>query len=229
MKIVAGLCWFDEPLEFLDRLVRSLRGHVDELVAVDGAWRGYPDATPTSAREQRDVIRLAAAESDLHVRILTPNRVWESQIEKRQRLFDLAIKERHGDWVMVVDGDFIVAECDDDALRKSLTLTGLDVAMVMIRPLNQSWPYCEMPTHAAPHRMIWRGHPGLTMEHLHYGIRIGNRWLHGDTAHVNVEPALDLSRIVVFDHDNMNRPKHRNDAMRAYRQTRFEERLETWQ
>lgn len=228
MKIVAALCWYDEPLAFLERLLRSLAGHVDEVVALDGAWDGYPEPRHSSGHQQQELLREVSLAIGLPIRIDVPARIWESQIEKRQRLLEIAIKEQGADWVLVVDGDFILAECDDLALRRSLELTGLDVAKVLIRPLNRPWPYSELPTHPAPHRMIWRGHPGLTMEHLHYGIRIGDRWLHGDTAFVNVEPALDLSGIVVIDHDNMNRPGPRAQAMKHYRQERAERKLETW-
>lgn len=228
MKLVAALAWFDEPVEFLDRLARSLAGHVDELVALDGAWARYPDGHASSAREQRDVLRVACEETDLPLHLEVPRGVWPSQVAKRQRLFDIAIKARRADWVLVVDGDFVLANCDDEKLRASLRLTGLDVATVMLRPLNRAWPYSELPTHAAPHRMIWRGDRDLTVEAWHYGIRIGSRWLHGDTAYVDVEPALDLSRIVVIDHDNMNRPPARTAAMSRYRETRTAERLETW-
>lgn len=228
MKIVAALCWYDEPDGFLERLLRSLVGHVDEVVALDGAWQGFPNPKRSSG-DQRHLLGAVAREIGLLIRIDVPVRVWKSQIEKRQRLFDIAIKEQHADWVLIVDGDFILAECDDLVLRQSLELTSLDVAKVLIRPLNQPWPYSELRTNPTADRMIWRGHPDLTMEHLHYGIRIGNRWLHGDTAYVNVEPALDLSRVVVIDHDNMNRSAPRVAAMKQYRKIRAERKLETWQ
>jgi hypothetical protein len=228
VKIVAALCWYLEPTEFLDRLVRSLAGHVDELVGLDGAWYGFTPAAAASSREERDTIRVAAAECGIPVQVVVPSRVWKSQIEKRQRLFDIAIHERGADWVMVVDGDWELACCDDLALRSSLQLTGRDVAMVMMRPLNKTFPYSELPTMDKPERHIWRGLDDLTVENLHWGIRSGARWLHGDTAYVNVEPALDLSSVVVFDHDNMNRPRERAEAMREYRKVRQDERLETW-
>src|SRR3954464_10160695 len=128
MKIVAALCWYNEPLDFLDRLLRSLSGHVDQVVALDGAWDGFPDPKRSSGRDERNLLLDVAREIGLPIRVDVPLRVWKSQIEKRQRLFDIAIKEQNADWVFVVDGDFILAECDDAALRQSLELTSLDVA-----------------------------------------------------------------------------------------------------
>lgn len=229
MKLVAALAWYMEPAAFLDRLVRSLAGHVDELVALDGAWYGFGPARPSSGRQQRDTIRVAAAEVDLPVRVIVPSQVWASQIEKRQTLFDLAIREQKADWVMVVDGDFTVARCDDDALRRSLELTGLDVATVTVRTLNKPWPLSELPVMENAERFIYRGSRGLTVEHLHYGIRIGSRWVNGDRAYVNLEPSLDLSGVVGFEHDNANRGAERVAAARAYRKTRIAEKLEQWQ
>lgn len=227
MKIVAACAWFEEPVDFLDRMVRSLAGHVDELVCLDGAWQGF-DGGASSGREERDTIRAAALETDLPVEVRVPGQAWESQIEKRAALFRLAIAECGADWVLVVDGDVHVAHCDDHALRQSLALTDRDVATVTVTQMNQAWPYSEMPTNDVAQRHIYRGHPKLTVEMSHYGIRIGNRWLNGDASHVTLEPALDLSRVVRFAHDNQNRGHERNMKARKYRQSRRDRRLEMW-
>jgi hypothetical protein len=229
LRIVACLCWFDEPLPFLDRLVRSLGGHVDALVAADGPWNGY-EGDVTSPREQRDTIRAAAAEAALPTRIVVPTKRWGSQIEKRTFVARTAIDEHHASWLFVVDGDSELTRCDDDALRQSLALTDRDVASVTMRYLNRSWPYSEMPPHEVTQRHIYRGIPGLTYRYVHNGIVTPDgRWLNGDGSLVSLAETLDLSRIVTVDHDNQNRGRDRNLRMRAYRKTREEKQLEVWQ
>lgn len=229
MKIVAALAYWAEPLPFLDRLVRSLAGHVDALVALDGPWYGF-DGGPVGTPEERDTIRAAAAECDLPCNVVWPIERWESQAEKRAELFRLAIDESGADWVLVVDGDERLAVCDDDALRRSLALTDRDVVLALETQLNKAWPYSEFQsTHDNAIRHMYRGIPGLTVETAHNGIRTPDfRWLHGDPEHVRVQPALDLSAILRFEHDNRNRGKARNDAARRYRRIRSDERLESW-
>jgi hypothetical protein len=61
VKIVAALAWYREPPEFLDRLVRSLAGLVDVLVALDGAWALFPDAEPHSTLAEGMALHEAGA------------------------------------------------------------------------------------------------------------------------------------------------------------------------
>lgn len=228
MKIVAACAWYEEPPAFLDRMVRSLEGHVDSLVALDGAWYGFPGEA-TSTREERDTIRVAASEAGIPTRIVTPPRTWASQVEKRQALFRLAIHEQAADWVLVVDGDVWIERCDDGALWRSLELTDLDVALVALTQMNGGWPHSELgPQERPPQRHLFRAHPKLTVDKAHNGVHVGLRWLAGDPAFVKLEPALDLSRVVHFAHDNQNRGTERDEKARAYRKTRMQEGLESW-
>lgn len=229
MKIVAALAWYDEPVEFLDRLVRSLTPHVDHLVCLDGAWNGY-DGGPASPREQRDVIRAAAEDTGLSWTVEVPEKTWESQAKKRAHLFSLAIDDHQADWVLVVDGDEELVRCDDQLFRTALELTSLDVVMALNINLNRFVPIKDFPQSRWPIRHMYRGLYGLTVERAHNGVRtMDGRWLHGDPLHVRLQPALDLSAILQFHHDNGNRPVDRNRKARAYRELRDRERLEAWQ
>lgn len=225
MKLVAALSWYMEPPAFLDRCVRSLAGAVDELVALDGAWDGFPHDLPYSTPEEHDVIANAAIETGLPYRIIEHDRPWLSQVQKRDKLMQLAC-ENGASFVLVIDGDEHVASCDREALRRSLELTDRHVATVTFRPMNQGWPYSELPTSEQVIRRIYRA--GTRVEVAHNGYRFGNEWLLGDRAYVRLSPALDTSKLIRVDHDNMNRGPLRLRAAKEYRKARREQRLESW-
>lgn len=228
MRIVAALCWAHEPPAFLDRLIRSLGGHVDALVALDGIWQGFADEV-VSSRAEYDTIRAAAAEVDLPCMIVTPERAWESQCAKRQEAWRLAVDAHDADFILVVDGDEELVFCDDALLRRSLELTDRDVMLAMETQLNHGWPYNQMPCTSQPIRHLYRAISGVEYQKVHNGIRTPDgRWLHGDATFVTVEEPLDLSALVEFAHDNHNRSPERNQQARAYRKTRAKERLESW-
>jgi hypothetical protein len=227
VKIVAGCVWFMEPPEFLSRLVLSLAPLADAFLAIDGPWDGFDHDLPCSTPEEHDAIAEAAAEIRMPLRVVQHDRVWESQVEKRSELFRVAIDEMDADWVLVVDGDEVLVDCDADAVRRSLELTDRDVVEAMSVPMNRLWPYDRLPSYERPIRHMYRGLPGLRVERGHNGIvTFDGRWLHGDQAFVRREPALDLSRVLRFAHDNDARPAERRAAARRERRRRSELRLE---
>lgn len=229
MKIVAACCWFLEPPEFLDRLIRSLAPLADDLVFLDGPWHPFPHDLACSTPEEYEAIEHAAAEANLPVLIADRTVAFESQMAKRSELFRVAIDECSADWVLVVDGDEEMTVCDVDSVRKSLELTDRDVIEAMTVPMNRVWPYDRMPSYPRPMRHMYRGIPGLRVEHAHNGIVTPDgRWLHGDQAYVRREPSLDLSRILQFGHDNEARPKERLEQRRVERAERQRQRLEAW-
>lgn len=225
MKVAAALCWYREPVAFLDRCVRSLGGVVDELVAIDGAWDGFPHDLPYSTPEEHDAIANAAIDSGVPYRIVDCDRVYRSQVEKRDRLMRLAA-ENGAEWLVVIDGDEHVVSCDAGALRRSLELTDRHVATVRFRPMNQGWPYSELPTNETTIRRLYRA--GTRVDVAHNGYRFGGEWLLGDRAYVRLAPALDTSPLVLVEHDNMNRGAARVAAAREYRAARRARRLESW-
>lgn len=75
MRIVAAICWYDEPIEILERVRESVAPLVDRIVELDGAWQGFPAA----------------------------HHQWKSQAEKRTALYQKASVD--ADWVLVIDAD----------------------------------------------------------------------------------------------------------------------------
>lgn len=102
MNITALLSWYDEPVELLEKCVRSLRGFCDRLIAVDGAYEFTPTHEQRSPIEQGDIIWDAAVKVGLEVEVFEAWCVWKGQIAKRQYLFDMAID---ADWVLIHDAD----------------------------------------------------------------------------------------------------------------------------
>lgn len=129
MIVTAALSWYDEPVDLLDACVRGLAGVADRIVAVDGAYRRYPGATPTSPHEQADAIRAAAEavgiEHDIHV----VDNLWAGQVEKRSYLLKAA--SVGSDWILIVDADHIV-HADGPAARAELERCGPNVDVVSV-------------------------------------------------------------------------------------------------
>lgn len=219
--IVAALCWFNEPVPFLQRCVKSLAGVADHLVAYDGPWEHYPHTTLRSTTEAWQIAR-AAASIGLPYEIDSRG-VWESQVAKREAL--MAEARQRGDWVLVIDGDEWIHDARPYELRAALDSLPGDVVMVGCSVSEAGAPF-ERPN---PIRRLYRSASGVTVETAHNGYRTADgRWLHGDSARVPLEPAVDLSRLLMLRHERGNRGGERDAARLAYRKRRRELDLETW-
>lgn len=103
-KLTALLGWFDEEPALLKQCVESLNGTVDRLVAVDGAYRLFPQGTPSSPPEQAEAIRGAAVMPvDIHI----PETVWDDQLAKRKFMFEV------GEQVTSDDDFFLIIDADE--------------------------------------------------------------------------------------------------------------------
>lgn len=221
MKIVACLAWYDEPIEFLDRCVRSLAGVADTLIAYDGAWSGYPGGA-CSSLEQHSVIRDAA--NDVALKGVTVAASWESQVEKRNALMRDA--SRYGDWLLVIDGDEYLTGANTESLRWLLQHTAYDVAT--ITATRTSGERAGVPQ---PIRRLFRA--PVTVERAHNGYRHnGNppnpHWLNGDSAYVRLAKAADASKHLFMEHAYLGRGSERNEARMQYRMQRRRDRTEVW-
>lgn len=210
--IVTGILpWWDEPPELLEACVRGLADIADRVVAVDGAYRRYPGATISSPPEQAEAIRAAARAVGLRCLILSPDRLWAGQVEKRTFLLNAGAVG--SDWLAVVDADHIV-HADRQAARAELESYGPDIDVVAVpfyTPLDPSRPL-EATVATGWHRNqagqhlallhLFRTLPGIRCEKFHWwysalkdGRRtwlfanIGERWLpeHAMTARYLVE------------------------------------------
>lgn len=218
-RIVAALPWYDEPVSFLDRCVRSLEGVADELVALDGRWKlfGDDEAPVLSHWTQSHAIAKAADATGLEHAVWMGPTVWETQVAKRAALMELASEK--GDWVFVIDADEYVAACDIDALKQQLADTELHVATVTLTNMTTDRP-------AGRIRRIYRS--GTTVQTAHNGYRYHDQWLHGDGIHVKLAPALDTSDVIRLHDRGHERDQQRIDTKRAYSRARQRHRVEAW-
>jgi hypothetical protein len=224
VRIVACLAWYEEPVPFLTRCITSLRGLVDEAICYDGAWDMFPHARPESDPAQAAAIASAAEEAGIAYTIYTPDTAWGSQVEKRAHLM-LEAGETGADWLLVIDGDEWIERADPAAVRHALTFTPCDVATIMHK---RTTGHDGVNTPGAIRR-IYRASTGVTVDTAHNGYRTNDgRWLHGDSAHVTLEPACDLSGMVLLHHEHNNRGPARDRARQEYRSARLAQRTEAW-
>jgi hypothetical protein len=222
--VAAALCWFDEAPERLTRCVERLAGVADVLVALDGRWDMFPHERNISPIDQAEALHAAAAAIGLPVldetcRVDTP---WPSQVVKRGTLMQLAARE--GDWVLVIDGDEYVEECDRDAFRAALELTDLDVARVLTHRHGSS-----LTTRHGNPRRVFRSSAGLRIELAHNGCRADDgRWLNGDPAYVELVEAADLRPVITLAHMIGERGRTRDRLDREYSMARRRSRIEAW-
>lgn len=219
--ICAALAWHAEPLDFLERCVRSLAGVCDSIVALPGPWGHFPEIE-NDVNAEADVIAATAMHFGLGVIEIWPARSYESQVEKRSVLMQRAA--HHGQWVLVVDGDCWIEECDPAAVRAELAATDKDVALLNVRTVY------DPPRTTRGLRFLFRSSAGVTVENGHNGYRTADgRWLHGDPAYVRLEPAEEATaRHILMLHDRNARGGARQAASREYRRIRTRLQLEDW-
>lgn len=226
--IAACVAWYDEPLESLERCIRSLPLAADVLVISDGRWRDFHDEGPTSSpREQRDLVWRAATEA-FPQRALIYERgrraPWPSQVAKRAHMY--AVGASVAEWVLVIDADEHLERCDRTQLVSYLGETKSLAATVGMRTVYGP----AAPEGVWPTPRLFSTKHGLTVEHSHNGIRTSDgRFLTGDPKYVTIEPQSDVSDLLRFYHSQgAERPHEREMRDRRYRRRRRETGTEGW-
>jgi hypothetical protein len=190
MIVSGALCWWNERPEDLDKCVRGL-GHVaDRVVALDGAYVRYPGATPASDPAQADAIRNAARDVGLDCLILTPDKLWAGQVEKRS--FLLGAASIGSDWIVTVDADHVIT-ANREHVRFILERVHEDALEVAYRtPINPNrkmkesaagiW-HIEQTVEVQYIPLFWRVLAGMQVEQRHWwysAMKPGGRiWLWG--------------------------------------------------
>lgn len=211
--VVALLVWYDERPELLSETVASWAKLADALVALDGAFVGYPDGRAVSPPEQADAIKEAAAGAEMPHVIIKPFELWSGHPAKRTEAIRMA-EEFFGttkkDWLLVIDADEELAHVGD--ARAILDETELDVATVT----------AEIDDHMpVEQRRLLRAIPGLEVQGLHYRYACPDgRFLWNYPGQPEVEAVETLVR---FRHRRDERPEARLKAAKAFYQQRHEE------
>jgi hypothetical protein len=225
--VTAMLIWYDEPPELLSACIRGLGDVADRVVAVDGAYRRYPGAAITSPPAQARAIRAAAKRAKLECLVLTPDRLWAGQVEKRS--YGLAAAAVGTDWIVVIDADHIV-HADRDAVRRELASVPLEIDVVTVemttpRDLKRGivetsatgW-HRGIADVTMPYAHIFRALPGLRIERFHWwfsAVKDGRRvWISG--AEPNYGKAGRMESRYVVEHRCHQRDKAHMLAGRAF-------------
>lgn len=227
MIVTGALNWWNELPEDLDRCVRGLGDIADRVVALDGAYIRYPQATAHSPKEQIAAIREAAAAVNIECRIVQPDFLWAGQCAKRSVL--LAIASLDSDWIATVDADHVV-KANRDIVRDFLSSYHADVLAVRyITPINPrrsltasavgAWHVEQTETHKfIPH--LWRVLPGMHVEKYHwwYAAMKGGQsvWLWGgDGRYPGVEVG-EITQNYEIEHRTLFRTPRQIKASREF-------------
>lgn len=213
MSCVAVLVWYDEPPALLTSCVRSWARMCDAVVALDGAWEGFPEGEPASDWRQANAIEEACRREGMTSVVLSPAQTWDSQAEKRSAA--LAIAEAittPDDWYFILDGDERIHVGD----RR--TLLALDEAKADAGVIHaQIGVGSEMEY--APQPRLMRAIRGMRVEGLHYRYTTPSTeplWNYpGEPENPN-----RLHVDVRLWHMRDARPEARNAAAKAYYQQR---------
>lgn len=225
--VTAALNWWNELPEDLDRCVRGLAHIADRVVALDGAYTRYPEATPRSSDDQLDAIREAAKAVDLECRIIQPDTLWAGQVEKRSHL--LAVASIGSTWIVTVDADHVITANRPDIRTFLQHHPGNVVSVPYITPPNPEreaediavglWHIQQMAEpQFIPH--IWRVLPGMRVEKFHWwysAIVNGQRhWLWGgDNSYPHIEHQR-LRRGYTIEHRTLLRTEEQVRMSRAF-------------
>lgn len=224
MIVTGALNWWNERPEDLDACVRGLGNVVDRVVALDGAYARYPEATPRSPEDQLAAIREAAKAVDIHCVIVQPDTLWAGQVEKRSRL--LALASEGSDWIATVDADHVI-HTNRSEIRDFLRRATVDVIEVdYVTPANPErnssdavglWHLEQMQT-GKPIPHIWRVLPEMQVERFHWWItakKDGRKvWLWSNEEHPQVEHQM-FTRYTV-EHRTMMRTSEQIRLSRAF-------------
>lgn len=175
--IIACCAWYHERPDMLARMVTSLDGVADRLVALDGPWQSYldgnhdahPELALTSPPEQRQAIIDAALRIKLPCLVEHPVVPWLTQHHKRAHLMDIGRQwsDSPESWLLVIDGDEEIRHPIHAQFHRTLQRTPTDRIVATVKG----------PSNSRMHR-LFRAHPDLTVEGGHNGYRLKNGpWL----------------------------------------------------
>ena len=218
--------WWNERPADLETYVRGMGNVADRLLAVDGAYRRYPNATITSPSEQAETIRRTAAEVGLECEIYEPSELWAGQVEKRS--FTLERASHDSDWIAVADADWVIQtkrKFAREAIQKvKSTIDVLSVPIYTPRstmPVATGWHRRMAGTRQIiPH--LFRSLPGMRVEkkHWHYSaIKNGRRVWMWNAAKATGYPVLQPHRLPVrylIEHRTLHRTEEQILASRAF-------------
>lgn len=228
MKIIATLCFYDEPPVWLASAVTSCARFCDHIVACDGAYWLFPGGRtkPTSTAMAHEAIVNAATAAGIGLTLHVPTEPFiGNEVEKRNLMLRLAaaVGEPMVDWVFTIDADEIVVS-HSDLLKHDLEQTDLHVAETTTRessPAEDDQQREAYEAGARPYRHLMRLLPNLRVVGAHWVYMgdhptSGTLCLQGTSGVHKVEPALDVRHCVTKEHRHAWRGKRRQENAQDY-------------
>lgn len=244
MKLV-GLCsFYDESPTWLAIHAAASAKLVDHIIYVDGAYLHYDREGRSSGVECHDAIARACHGVNVGHTLHVPDRVWDSEVEKRGFMFHLAEQlTTDQDYYIVIDADTILTTEHVNFARDDLEQGDFDAYNVN---LLERWDWNVgkdgaliipqdgegTPTVSSSKlTCVFRAIRGLTVMGAHYlfvhpdeNAKWGWRALWGPGTEYDLAPAGDLE--LNFEHWSKFRPADRRKAADDYYKLRDNLRLE---
>lgn len=218
--IAAALCWYDEPVESLERMVASLEGFVDILVSLDGPYAHYP-AGGRSPDEQHRALEASARLHRLPYAPLVRKIESPTQAAKRTHLYQHAARfaGRNG-WILIIDADEALSG-DYRAAREQLGRIGGGFDCATVNSVTSGA--------ASLQPRLLRAMDAITCGPEYHGmlsasdpdgrrVRIRDRREILEREHPRPRRAreIDMSRCLTITNHTNDRPDERKEAKREY-------------
>lgn len=236
-RIVGLLSWYSERPSWLSGCIASYaEAGITHLIAVDGAYRLYPDGQAHSNSLEHDAITETARGAGLHLTLVIPNETWAgNEIEKRTYMFRVAdtITNPAHDWLVVMDADEIVTRAYDGWIDKLAATEhhAADVTLWERKTLDSQTEaqaartFSYDPRTACPLRKVFRAFHGIHVVGNHYTYMAPDvdlpLW-----GQRRLCTGLDLTTDVVVEHRTEHRAIHRKQASHDYYKRRDQEGAE---
>lgn len=146
---------FYNDAELLDRCLKSLSSKVDNIIAIDGAYKDFPHDKPYSTDGSIDVARKYTDN------VITVNKAWETQVDKRNRYVqEIPV----GESFIVIDTDEVLVadklpEGNWKVKIKAMKEGGIDYYWERIFKKTPGWQYYK--TH-----MTYKDDNGIIKPHF---------------------------------------------------------------
>lgn len=221
MIITAACAYYDDDLALVEKCVPSWATVADRVVVCDGRYARYEPEGPTaSPPEHRARIAELCDRAGLELLWDSPGRVYAGQVEKRDRLLQLA--SEGSDWIVNADADHRFTGNREET-RAELADLDCQSAECMFQTLkNPTAPIEEVAatdwhSNLAGHSMMiqffFRANPTLRVERHHWwysaelsGVR---HWVFGGDAKYPQVPSAKLQANFRIDHLCLFRkPRH---------------------
>jgi glycosyltransferase involved in cell wall biosynthesis len=166
MTIYAAISAYNDA-DVLPAALESIKGAVDRIIIVDGAYEGFP-LQGGDFKSTDGTLELARATGAV---LIKANRIWADQTDKRNRYLQVG---QPGDWYLVIDSDERLHNGGDLAARIDIATEGEAIPAAFRLPVVVT-KHGKRHIITAPR--LLQHHPALAYRHTHDWIWRGDHRL----------------------------------------------------